>query len=80
MFTTRFRTLMILGAAGAAAACAPVVGRHGFQPIDTQPADIVVGQDTRESVMTKLGSPSLVSTFEPNTWFYISQVTERPAI
>jgi outer membrane protein assembly factor BamE (lipoprotein component of BamABCDE complex) len=27
--------------------------------------------------MEKLGSPSAVGTFDPNTWYYISQSTER---
>jgi outer membrane protein assembly factor BamE (lipoprotein component of BamABCDE complex) len=60
------------------AACAPVVGTHGFQTIETAPADIVAGTDTRQTVLTKLGSPSTTSTFETDTvWYYISQVTER---
>ncbi len=63
--------------AGLAAACAPVVGNHGFQVVDVAPADIVAGTDTKETVMTKLGSPSAVSTFEDNIWYYISQTTER---
>ena len=61
----------------ASAACSPQVARNGFQPIDVQPADIVVGTDTRETVQARLGSPSAVSTFEPNVWFYISQTTAK---
>lgn len=60
-----------------AAACAPRVGRHGYQPIEVLPSEIAVGTDTRETVLARLGSPSAVSTFEPNIWFYISQTTER---
>ena len=60
------------------AACAPRVSPQGFQVIDNKPEDIVVGTDTRESVLTKLGSPSTASTFEAeNVWYYISQTTER---
>lgn len=60
------------------AACAPVVGVHGFQIVDAKPADVVAGTDTRETVLTRLGSPSVTSTFESdNVWYYISQVTER---
>ena len=61
----------------AAAACSPQVARHGFQPIDVQPTDIVVGTDTQETVRARLGTPSLVSTFEPNVWFYVSQTTAQ---
>lgn len=60
------------------AACAPQVARHGFQPVDVQPSDIVVGTDTRDTVRARLGSPSTVSTFEPNNvWFYVSQTTAK---
>ncbi|MGQ2973962.1 MAG: outer membrane protein assembly factor BamE domain-containing protein, partial [Brevundimonas mediterranea] len=40
--------------------------------------DIVAGTDTRQTVLTKLGSPSTTSTFESDTiWYYMSQVTEK---
>ena len=60
------------------AACAPVVGQNGFQAIDSKPADIVAGTDTRQTVLTKLGSPSTTSAFESETiWYYMSQITEK---
>lgn len=60
------------------AACAPRIAAQGFQVIDNKPEDIVVGTDTRETVLSKLGSPSTASTFETeNVWYYVSQVTER---
>ena len=60
------------------AACAPRIAAQGFQVIDNKPEDIVVGTDTRETVLSKLGSPSTASTFEAeNVWYYVSQVTER---
>lgn len=58
-------------------ACAPTIARQGFQVMDAAPRDVKVGEDTKSSVMAKLGSPSAVSTFEPNVWFYISQTTEK---
>ena len=59
-------------------ACAPIVATQGFQIIDQKPQDVVVGTDTRETVMTKLGSPSLTSTFEADSvWYYLSQSTAR---
>ncbi len=60
-------------------ACAPVGSYQGFQAIETQPADIKVGTDTRTTVQTKLGTPTAVSTFDTNTWFYISQIKTRTA-
>ena len=60
------------------AACAPRITTQGFQVIDNKPDEIVVGTDTRETVLAKLGSPSTASTFESeNVWYYVSQVTER---
>lgn len=61
-----------------AGACAPIVATQGYQVIDQKPEDIVVGTDTRETVLTKLGSPSTASTFEAgNVWYYLSQSTAR---
>ncbi|MBA4803326.1 MAG: outer membrane protein assembly factor BamE [Brevundimonas sp.] len=75
------RTKLLLAALSTAAlvtACAPVVGQNGFQAVDAKPADIVAGTDTRETVLTKLGTPSTTSTFESDSiWYYMSQVTEK---
>ena len=65
----------LLGAAG----CSPVNSFQGYQAIDHSPADVKVGEDTRSTVMARLGSPTAVSTFDKNTWFYISQITSRTA-
>lgn len=70
--------LAALSAAALTAACAPVVGQNGFQAIDARPTDIVAGTDTRQTVLTKLGTPSTTSTFESDTiWYYMSQTTEK---
>ena len=60
-------------------ACAPVTAYNGFQARDDKPADMKVGVDTKSTVLTRLGSPSTVSAFDPNSWYYISQVTDRYA-
>ncbi|MEJ6790430.1 outer membrane protein assembly factor BamE [Brevundimonas sp. BR2-1] len=70
--------IVVLSATALTAACAPVIGQNGFQAIDAKPADIVAGTDTKQTVLTKLGTPSTTSTFErDNVWYYISQVTEK---
>ncbi|OYX56877.1 MAG: cell envelope protein SmpA [Brevundimonas subvibrioides] len=71
------RLAILVALAPLAVACAPVVGNHGFQVIDVNPKDIVIGTDTKSTVLAQLGSPSAVSTFEDNIWYYISQTTER---
>jgi outer membrane protein assembly factor BamE (lipoprotein component of BamABCDE complex) len=55
------------------AACSPITSHQGFQSVDVRPADVKVGQDTRSSVLTKLGSPTATSTFDKNVWFYMSK-------
>ena len=71
-------TFAALSVAALTVACAPTIGQNGFQAIDAKPTDIVAGTDTRQTVLTRLGSPSTTSTFEKDTvWYYISQTTEK---
>ncbi len=67
--------LSLLGAT----ACTPVNSFQGFQAVDHAPSDVKVGEDTRSTVLARLGSPTAVSTFDKDTWFYISQVASRTA-
>jgi outer membrane protein assembly factor BamE (lipoprotein component of BamABCDE complex) len=67
----------LIASATLLAACAPTSIYQGFQAIDAKPQDVKIGEDTKSTVMARLGTPSAVSTFDPNTWFYISQVTEH---
>jgi len=70
--------LVAISAAALTSACAPIVGQNGFQAIDAKPTDIVAGTDSKETVLTRLGTPSTTSTFEgDNIWYYISQTTEK---
>jgi outer membrane protein assembly factor BamE (lipoprotein component of BamABCDE complex) len=62
---------------GALAACSPVASYQGFQAVDTRPADVKVGQDTRSTVLEKLGSPTVTSTFDKDTWFYVGQIRSQ---
>lgn len=61
------------------AACAPITTYSGFQAIESDPKDVKVGTDTKSTVRGKLGSPSSMSTFDPNVWFYMNQIKERVA-
>ena len=60
-----------------AAACAPITSYNGFQVQDIKPEQIKVGDDTRSTVLTKLGSPSVQAAFDPNIWFYVSQISDK---
>ncbi|HZC17744.1 MAG TPA: outer membrane protein assembly factor BamE [Caulobacteraceae bacterium] len=69
----------LIASAALIGACTPTTDFQGFQAIDAKPQDLQAGIDTKQSVRTKLGTPSAVSTFDPDVWFYISQVTETQA-
>ena len=60
-------------------ACAPTTAYNGFQAVEDKPEDVKVATDTRSTVLTKLGSPSAQATFDANTWYYITQVTDKVA-
>jgi outer membrane protein assembly factor BamE (lipoprotein component of BamABCDE complex) len=68
-----------LVAVAGVSACAPIVSYNGFQAREEQPKDVKVGVDTKSTVLSRLGSPSVVSTFEPNIWFYVSQISSKVA-
>ena len=46
------------------------------QVIDEQPATAKVGEDTQQTVRTRFGTPSLTSTFDQSTWYYVNQVND----
>jgi outer membrane protein assembly factor BamE (lipoprotein component of BamABCDE complex) len=76
--TSAPKILALLALAGVAlSACAPTIARQGFQVQDSAPKDLKVGMDTKSTVLEKLGSPSAIATFDPNTWYYVTQTTER---
>lgn len=80
MFRRAASLAMALVAASAiVSGCTPVNAYQGFQAIEAKPQDIKVGDDNMESVKSRLGSPSVVSTFDPDVWFYVSQVSQSQA-
>ena len=60
-------------------ACTPTTSYQGFQAVEANPKDVKVGVDTKSTVLDRLGSPSAVAAFEPNQWFYITQVSDSVA-
>jgi outer membrane protein assembly factor BamE (lipoprotein component of BamABCDE complex) len=73
----KIASLLLAAVLMTCAACSAISGYQGFQAIDEHPADVKVGQDTRSTVLAKLGSPTATSTFDKNTWFYISQLRSQ---
>lgn len=61
-------------------ACTPIVAKHGNLLEDSQIAQIELGKSTRSDVLHVLGSPTTQSTFNPDIWYYIGQITEKRGI
>ena len=76
---------IILLAASAAliAGCNPVLRTHGYVPTADRPQAVNPETDTKTSVLSRLGNPSVKSTFdekiEDDVWYYISSVRQRYA-
>ncbi len=58
-------------------ACAPVTKFQGYTVQEVSPAQAAVGTDNKQTVRTKFGSPTSMGSLDPNTWFYMDQVTDR---
>ncbi|MGI9508283.1 MAG: outer membrane protein assembly factor BamE [Geminicoccaceae bacterium] len=57
--------------------CTPTVETHGYSLDEQQIAKIKPGSMTRQEVLQLLGSPSALSTFDDDAWYYVSQRTEK---
>ena len=53
------------------AACSPIMSYHGYAPGEEDLAQIVIGQDTRETVARKIGQPGMGGVMEGSGWFYV---------
>lgn len=67
--------LVLMGSA----ACDPRYATRGSIPTQDQISLVVPGVHGREDVRSVLGSPSVISTFDNNTWYYIGRQTEQYA-
>lgn len=65
--------------ASAVVSCTPALDVRGYVPNPALIAEIAPGEDTKESVLTALGSPSSTATFNTDSWYYISRTTETVA-
>ena len=60
-------------------ACTPSNLYQGFQAIDASPNDVKVGTDNRSTVQARLGTPTATDSFDKNTWFYLTQISNKTA-
>ncbi|HTH96199.1 MAG TPA: outer membrane protein assembly factor BamE [Stellaceae bacterium] len=68
-------TLLLMG--GALSACASKLEVRGNEPDPQAVAQIQPGKSTKAQVTQLLGSPTNVSTFNPDIWYYISSRDKR---
>lgn len=71
--------LAMLITVGTATACAPRVDTRGNAVHIDDIASIEPTVHTRDHVLNKLGSPSSLTAFGDDTWYYISERTETLA-
>ena len=82
MTSPRVAGLLLLGSVfvlAALTACAPIRDVRGYVPDEQKVAEIKIGQDSKETVQQKLGTPSSTAAFGDPTWYYISVEQERYA-
>lgn len=74
---TRFSVFAVICAVAlSTAACATRLDTRGNLPDPERLTEIKPGEQTRDDVADILGSPSSVTPFGSNTWYYISNRTE----
>jgi len=70
------KLVLFVAASVALAGCTPVISSRGFVENADAEAGIAAGVDTKTTIETKLGDPSVQAAFGTDAWYYISQ-TER---
>ena len=73
----RYLTLTFIASLTLLAACAPVKETHGNFVPEYKLSTLQPQVDTRSDVIKKIGSPTTVSPFDENVWYYIGQRTEK---
>ncbi len=60
-----------------AASCAPTVSNRGNLLEPEMIEQLKSGETSREEVIAKIGSPTLISTFDERIWYYAGRQTEQ---
>jgi len=80
MLRVFLQTATIAALSIGATACNPTLRTHGYiAGVDAKPQAIDTNTDTKASVLSRLGSPSVKSTFDEDTWYYLTSVRQRLA-
>jgi outer membrane protein assembly factor BamE (lipoprotein component of BamABCDE complex) len=70
-------TSLLLGALVVLSACETKIAVRGNLPEAEQVLEVQPGVSTRDDVVRSLGSPSTLSTFQDDTWYYIGHRSEQ---
>lgn len=75
------KPLFLFGILFCLAGCEITQEKHGFvfDACEWTHIQQGVGKLTKSQVFERLGTPSCVVAFDPNTWYYISQIIENQA-
>ena len=68
---------LALTIAAGLSACAPTISQRGYFPDPTREQAISVGVDTKQTISDRLGTPTLKSAFDPDTWYYVQSTQEQ---
>ncbi|MBE04943.1 MAG: cell envelope protein SmpA [Gammaproteobacteria bacterium] len=73
------KTFIVIFCCAGLISCTPQIDTRGHVPSPDLISKIKPGHQSRDQVITILGSPSAIGTFEDNRWYYITQKTESTA-
>ena len=59
--------------------CSPELDSRGYETEMRDFKKITPGTSTKQTVEQEFGSPSTISTFRPETWYYVSKMTTTTA-
>jgi outer membrane protein assembly factor BamE (lipoprotein component of BamABCDE complex) len=62
---------------GFLAACSPTLETHGHLPDPEIVNSVRIGKSNREQVTAMLGTPSAISTFDKEAWYYVGTRTSK---
>ena len=59
--------------------CDPKTAKRGNMPLESQMAQVKLGESSKNDIARLFGSPSTMGTFDDNVWYYMSRHTEQYA-
>lgn len=75
----RMKKIVLCAALLVLANCTPVISHRGYLEDPNTEAYIAAGADTKATIESKLGDPSMQATFGNDAWYYVSTVEKKVA-